>query len=199
MKVILNSNIEKLGNVGDVVDVKSGYARNFLFPKGFALAVNKHNLEIIEHRKKKIQKKLELEKLSATEQKEKLDAITLTIAKKSGENDVLFGSVTIPEIEEKLEEMGVKLERKKFHLDEPIKRLGNYTCQVKLFEDVVAEVKIEVIPEGEKSAEKPVEQAEDESKAKPKEEPKEESEENTEVQPEGESEEKPGEEPVDEQ
>lgn len=196
MKVILNSNIEKLGIVGDVVEVKSGYARNFLFPKGFALEVNKHNLEIIEHKRKKIQKKLELEKLSATEQKEKLDAISLTIAKKSGENDVLFGSVTIPEIEEKLEEMGIKLERKKFHLDEPIKRLGNYTCKVKLFEDVVAELKIEVVQEGEKpgekSEDKPEEESAEEQEKKPEEKPEEKPEDEA-------SEEEPGETPVDEQ
>jgi large subunit ribosomal protein L9 len=145
MKVILNSDIETLGKVGDVVDVKSGYARNFLFPKKLALQMNKHNLEIIEFKKKKIQKKLELEKLSAIEQKEKLEELTLTIEKKAGENDVLFGSVTVMEIEKKLEELGVKIERKKFHLAEPIKRLGNYSCKVKLFDDVEAEIKIEVV------------------------------------------------------
>jgi large subunit ribosomal protein L9 len=145
MKVILNSDIEKLGKVGDVVEVKSGFARNFLFPKKLALQVNAHNLQVIEFKKKKIQKKLELEKLSAIEQKEKLEELTLTIEKKAGENDVLFGSVTVTEIEKKLEELGVKIERKKFHLAEPIKRLGNYSCKVKLFDDVEAEIKIEVV------------------------------------------------------
>lgn len=145
MKVILNSDIEKLGKVGDVVDVKSGFARNFLFPKKLALQVNKHNFQVIEFKKKKIQKKLELEKLSAIEQKEKLEELMLTIEKKAGENDVLFGSVTVMEIEKKLEELGVKIERKKFHLAEPIKRLGNYSCKVKLFDDVEAEIKIEVV------------------------------------------------------
>ncbi len=154
MKVILNSDIETLGKVGDVVEVKPGFARNCLFPQQLALQVNKHNLEIIEFKKKKIQKKLELEKLSAIEQKEKLEELTITIEKKAGENDVLFGSVTVMEIEKKLEELGLKIERKKFHLAEPIKRLGNYSCKVKLFDEVEAEIKIEVVGQEEEESDK---------------------------------------------
>lgn len=154
MKVILNSDIDKLGKLGDIVEVKPGYARNFLFPKQFALEVNKHNIDLMNLKKKKIQKKIELEKLSALEQKQKLDEISITMEKKSGEGDVLFGSVTIPEIEKKLEEMGIKIDRKKLHLEEPIKRLGNYTCTIKLFEDIEAEVKIEVVKEDEDESDK---------------------------------------------
>jgi large subunit ribosomal protein L9 len=149
MKVILYTDIEKLGVVGDVVEVKSGYARNYLFPKKLALEVNKHNLELMAVKKKKIQKQIELEKLSATEQKNKLEELKLKIEKKAGESDVLFGSVSVMEIEKKLEESGISIERKKLHLDEPIKRLGNYTCKVKLFQDIEAELKIEVVKEEE--------------------------------------------------
>ena len=95
-----------------------------------------------------------MEKLSAIEQKEKLEELTLTIEKKAGENDVLFGSVTVIEIEKKLEELGLKVERKKFHLAEPIKRLGSYSCKVKLFDDVEAEIKIEVVGQEEESDKK---------------------------------------------
>lgn len=154
MKLILNSDIDRLGKLGDIVSVKPGYARNYLLPKELALKLNKHNLELMEYKKKKIQKKIELEKLSAIDQKKKLGEITLTIEKKAGENDVLFGSVTVQEIEKKLEEMGLKIDRKKFQLAEPIKRLGNYSCNVKLFEDVETDIKIEVVKQIEEISEK---------------------------------------------
>ena len=148
MRVILNADIEKLGKLGDIVEVKPGYARNYLFPRGLALKPSKHNLDLMEVKKKKVQKKMEIEKLSAMDQKQKIEEITLTIEKKAGEKDTLFGSVTTAEIENMLEEMGVTIERRKLHLEEPIKRLGSYSCKVKLFEDVEAEFKIEVVKEG---------------------------------------------------
>lgn len=148
MKVILNTDIEKIGEVGDIVEVKPGFARNYLFPKKMALIVTKNNLYLMKARKKKIQKQLEIERLSAEELKQKIEEITITIEKKAGENDVLFGSVTAQDIENKLGESGLNIDRKKFHLDEHIKRLGNYTCKIKLFKDVEAELRIEVVGEG---------------------------------------------------
>jgi large subunit ribosomal protein L9 len=153
MKVILNADIETLGRLGDIVEVKPGYARNFLLPGDMALTPTKHNMELMEVRKKKAQKRMEIEKLSAIELKQKIEAITITIEKKAGETDTLFGSVTPAEIEEKLQEHGVTIERRKLHIEEPIKRLGSYTCLVKLFEDVEAEFKIEVVKEGEEEVE----------------------------------------------
>ncbi len=153
MKVLLNENVEKLGKLGDLVDVKPGYARNYLFPKDLALAPNKHNMEIMKYKKVKAEKQLELEKLSAMEQKKKIEELTIVIEKKAGETDTLFGSVTAMEIEGKLAEMGLEIERKKFHLDEPIKKLGNYICKIKLVEDVEADLKIEVHREGEEEIE----------------------------------------------
>ncbi len=154
MKVLLNSDIDKLGKVGDQIDVKPGYARNYLFPNNFALEVTKHNLEIMVHRKKKMDKQREIEKLSAEEQKTRIEALKIEITKKAGENDVLFGSVTTLEIEKKLIELGVEIERKKIHLDEPIKKLGEFICKIKLYEDVEAQLKIEVSKEGEEETEK---------------------------------------------
>lgn len=151
MKVLLNSDIEKLGKVGDQIEVKPGYARNYLFPNNYAVEVTKHNIELLVMKRKKIDKKLELEKLSAEEQKGKIEGLKIEISKKSGENDVLFGSVTTQEIEKKLAEAGVKIERKKIHLEEPIKKLGNFTCKLKLFESVEAEVNIEVTREGDEA------------------------------------------------
>src|SRR5512137_471566 len=149
MKVILASDVEKVGKMGDVVDVTVGFARNFLFPMNLALEVTPHHQAVMESRKKKAQKKLELEKLSALDQKQKIETLSISLKKKAGENDVLFGSVTTAEIGEELEKLGVSIERKKIHLDEPIKRIGNYSCKIKLFKDVEAEIKIEVVRENE--------------------------------------------------
>lgn len=148
MKVLLNANIEKLGRLGDLVEVKPGFARNYLLPRGLAVEPNKHNLEVMKYKKIKAQKQLELEKLSAMEQKAKLEELKLVIEKKAGETDTLFGSVTAMEIEKKLAEMGIEIERKKFQLDEPIKKLGSYVCKIRLVEDVVADLKVEVVAEG---------------------------------------------------
>jgi len=148
MKVILNENVDKLGQIGDVVEVKPGYARNFLLPQGLAIHHTPHNLGLINSKKKKFQKRVELERMSALEQKQKIEQFLLVIPKKAGETDTLFGSVTTLEIEKMLEEMGTHIERKRLHLDEPIKKLGSYTCKVKLMEDVEAELKIDVVKEG---------------------------------------------------
>ncbi len=153
MKVLLNADIEKLGKVGDQVDVKPGFARNYLFPNNFALEVSKHNLEIMVFRKKKADKKREIEKLSAEEQKERIENLKIKIEKKAGENDILFGSVTTIEIEKKLHELGVEIERKRIHLDEPIKKLGEFICKIKLFEDVEAKLPIIVTKEGKEEPE----------------------------------------------
>ena len=149
MKVILTADVEKVGNLGDIIEVKKGFARNFLLPRKYAVAVTEHNVTLMENKKKKHLKQLEVEKLSAVEQKQKLEELSITIKKKAGENDVLFGSVTTNELEKELKALGVSVEKKKLHLDEPIKRLGNYTLKIKLFKDVEAEIKIAVLKDGE--------------------------------------------------
>jgi len=151
MKVILTSDVEKVGSLGDVIEVKKGYARNFLLPRKLAVEVSEHTLALMEAKKKKHQKKLELEKISAVEQKQKLEGIAITIRKKAGENDVLFGSVTTAEIEKELEAKGVHVEKKKIHLEEPIKRLGEFTAKIRLFKEVEADIRIEVLKEEEEA------------------------------------------------
>lgn len=153
MKVILNENIQHVGKLGDIVEVKAGFARNYLLPRKLALQPTKHNVDILKFKKIKVLKKLELEKLTAAELKKKLEEITLTIKKKAGETDTLFGSVTAMEIESKLAEMGITIERKKFHMEEPIKKLGNYVCKIRLVEDIEADLKIEVTRDSEGESE----------------------------------------------
>lgn len=148
MKVILNADIETLGTLGKVVEVKAGYARNYLLPKGLALPNTEHNINRMVFIRKKHEEKLALERLSAVEQKNKLEALTLEITKKAGENDVLFGSVTTMEIADILEAKGLTVDRKRIHLSEQIKKLGSFTCSVKLFEGVEANIPIKVLREG---------------------------------------------------
>lgn len=144
MKVILTSDVDKVGSLGDVIEVKPGFARNFLLPRRLAVEVSEHNLALMAGRKKKHQKKLELEKQAAGEQKQKLDGVVVAIRKKAGENDVLFGSVTTAEIEKELADKGFSVEKKKIHLDEPIKRLGEFTAKIKLFQGVEAAIQVVV-------------------------------------------------------
>ena len=151
MKVILTSDVEKIGSLGDVIEVKKGFARNFLMPRKLAVEVSAHNLALMENRKKKHQKKLELEKISAIEQKQKFEGVAIIIRKKAGENDVLFGSVTTAEIEKELAAKGLSVEKKKIHLEEPIKRLGDFTAKIKLFKDVEAVIQIAVQKEEEET------------------------------------------------
>lgn len=152
MKVILTSDVEKVGSLGDVIEVKKGFARNFLMPRQLALEVSEHNLALIAAKKKKHLKKLEMEKLAASEQKQKLEGVAISIRKKSGENDVLFGSVTTAEIEKELAAKGFSVDKKKIHLDEPIKRLGEFTAKIKLFQGVEAAIAITVLKEEEDPA-----------------------------------------------
>lgn len=151
MKVILTSDVEKVGSLGDVIEVKKGFARNFLMPRKLAVEVSAHNIALMEGKKKKHQKKLELEKISAIEQQQKFAGVAIVIKKKAGENDVLFGSVTTAEIEKELAAKGFSVEKKKIHLDEPIKRLGEFTAKIKLFKDVEAAIQISVQKEEEET------------------------------------------------
>lgn len=149
MKVILKQDVENLGRRGDVVDVAPGYGRNYLVPKGLALEVTSSNIKMIEIEKQALQKKLERERSSYQEQIQKLSQMTLSFQRKSGEKDVIFGSVSSSDIKDALHELGFDIDKKKILLEEPIKRLGNYTVPVKIFHDDMAEIKVEVVKEGE--------------------------------------------------
>ena len=147
MKIILKEDIKKLGKMGQIVDVADGYARNYLVPKGLAVEASTKNIRSLEHEKKIIQEKARKHKDSAQDLASRISALTLTIKAKSGEEEKLFGSVTTMDIAEALLTQGVEIEKKKIVLEEPIKRLGSYSVQIKLHPDVSVPLNIQVIQE----------------------------------------------------
>lgn len=147
MKVILKQDVENLGKKGDVINVSQGYGRNYLIPKKLALEVTSSNLKMIEIERQALKKKLEQERLTHQESIKKLSQVVLTFRRKTGEKDVIFGSVSPGDIKDALAEQGFDIDKKKIILDEPIKRLGNYTIPIKGFHEEKAEVKIEVVGE----------------------------------------------------
>lgn len=154
MRVILRENIENLGKKGDIVDVAAGYGRNYLIPKRLALQVTPSNMKMIEMEQQVLRKKYELERISHQTIIEKLNQTRLTFVRKTAEKDVIFGSVSAADIREVLAERGMEVDKKKILLEEPIKRLGNYTVPIKVFHDEKAEVKIEVLSEEDSAKEK---------------------------------------------
>ncbi len=155
MRVILKQDVEKVGRKGDVVNVAAGYGRNYLLPKKLAIEVTSSNLKMIEIERAALKKKVEQERLSFRGLIEKLNAETLTFARRSGEKDVIFGSVSSADIRDELAKRGYDIDKKKIVLDDPIKRLGNFTVPVKVFHDDRAEVKIVVVKEEGEPEEKP--------------------------------------------
>ncbi len=144
MKVILKEDVDRLGSMGDIVNVKPGFARNYLIPRNLAVEANSRNIKEFEHYKRVLQQKAERIKNAAQHLADKISSTPVTIKVKAGEEDKLFGSVTTIDIEKALKEKGFDIDRKKIHLDEPIKRLGEYKVQVKLHKDVVAELTVQV-------------------------------------------------------
>ena len=143
MKVILQKDVKGLGKEGEMVEAKSGYARNFLFPKVLALEGTKENVEKWEE-DQKLKRKEHQEALREAEKlKEKLEKISLVIKAKAGEGGRLFGAVTNQDISEKLDGMGIKVDKKKIEC-ENIKTLGKTKVSVKLFHEVTAEVSVEI-------------------------------------------------------
>lgn len=145
MELILIQDVASLGKAGEVVKVATGYARNYLLPKNFALAATTENLRLLGTIKKRDEKIKEKEKLSAQAVKEKIEGISITMKKNAGEEDKLFGSVTSHEIVDALLGMGIEVDKKKIVIEEHIKRLGDYTVPIKLATDVVANLKLSVI------------------------------------------------------
>ena len=152
MRVILRQDVENLGSKGDIVDVVPGFGRNYLIPKRLALEVTSSNMKMIEIEKQALKKRHEKERLTYQELIQKLNQVTLSFRKKAGEKDIIFGSVSSSDIKDALLELGFEIDKKKILLQEPIKRVGNYSVSVKVFQEDWAEIKVEVIKEEEVGA-----------------------------------------------
>lgn len=147
MKVVLLETIDGLGSVGQEVKVKDGYARNYLIPKGMALLAIDTNLKAFQD---KIQARIRSEAKSrehATKLAEEMSAVTLKFTVKTGQEGKLFGSVTHSDIFDALKEKGFEVDKKKIILAESIKHLGSHEVSVRLFPEVIAHIKVEVLPE----------------------------------------------------
>jgi len=147
MKVILRKNYDQLGKIGDLVEVKNGYARNFLLPRQIAYIATKGNMRALEEEKRQIAKKEVKELDSAKVLSAELENVSITIPVKVGEEDKIFGSVTSQMIADALKEKNYDIDKRKIDLEEPIKALGIYSINVKLHSDVTAVVKTWVVRE----------------------------------------------------
>ena len=145
MKVILIEDVQKLGAMGEIIQVKNGYARNFLFPRKLAKPATDSNLKIIEGIKRKKVTALAKEKKLAEELRDKILLVSCTIATEAGEDDKLFGSVTAQDVALAFKEEGFSIDKRKIILEEPIKKLGVYHVTVKLHPEVTGEVKVWVV------------------------------------------------------
>ncbi|HEX5134548.1 MAG TPA: 50S ribosomal protein L9, partial [Thermoanaerobaculia bacterium] len=146
MKVILADDVRGLGHRGETVTVKPGFARNYLFPQGLAWESTTANMRRLSEEKKKYDEKSLHEKTAAEEVAKRVAGLTVTVSKKAGEGDVLYGSVTPADIADALATRGVEVDRRRIELAEPIKRLGEHTVHVRLHREVVAELTVDVQP-----------------------------------------------------
>jgi len=156
MKVILTEEIRGLGTRGDIVNVKDGYARNFLLPKNLAREATAGNLKSVEQERRKWALLGEKEKEEAQKSAAAVQGIKITVQKRVGENGHLFGSVTANEIADALEAKGVQVDKRRIELAHVIKTLGVHEVDVRLHREVTAHIKVEVVPIGVETFEEPV-------------------------------------------
>jgi large subunit ribosomal protein L9 len=147
MEVILKEDVANLGQIGEVVRVRDGYARNYLLPRGLVLVANKKNLKTFEHQKKIVADQKQKIVRRAETVSNQLSTVAVVIPMKVGEEGRLFGSVTTMQIEKALKTKGVNVDRRKIHLSEPIKTVGDYEVPIRLSADVTVPLKVSVVPE----------------------------------------------------
>jgi len=147
MKLILREDVENLGKGGELVDVKPGYGRNFLLPRGLAVVANPKNVRELDHQKTVAQAKAAKLKASAEAIAKRLADTAITLKRKVGEQDKLYGSVTAIDLAEALAARGLQLDRRSIDLTEPIKSLGDFEVPVKLHAEVVGKVKVKIVAE----------------------------------------------------
>jgi len=147
MKLLLKEDVENVGSVGDEVEVKDGFGRNFLIPSGKAILATPRNLKAFNHQKSVVQAKYRKFKNAAEEVASKISAISCEFVKKVGDTGKLFGSVTSQDIADAVSKQGVDIDKRKIQLKEPIKALGDFTASYKVHPEVTAEIKIKVVKE----------------------------------------------------
>lgn len=148
MEVILREHVDNLGRRGDVVKVADGYARNYLLPRKLALPVNDQNRRQVERERKVAEARELQERQDAEAVALKLAALEIVLARRVGENDTLYGSVTSADIAEALAERQFEIEKRKIVLAEPLKQVGEFEVAVKIHRDVPAHVKVKIVPLG---------------------------------------------------
>tara|TARA_B100001121_G_scaffold5773_1_gene4967 strand:+ start:176 stop:619 length:444 start_codon:yes stop_codon:yes gene_type:complete len=145
MEIILLDKIDNLGNVGDVVTVKPGYARNYLFPKGLAVRSSKRNIAFVEEKRKNIELKIAKEEQASQAIFDSLKNVEILMQVEVGENDKLFGSVTAMDLQKALYEQNIEIEKQDILLDNPIKSLGAYEIPVKVTSSLKQNIKVSVV------------------------------------------------------
>ena len=148
-KVLLREDVDDLGARGEIVRVRSGYARNYLLPRKLAVEATTSNVKQIEQERAALLKREAKERATADAQSEKLATLTLEFRRKAGEQGALYGSVTSMDIAEALQERGYEIDRHRIHLREPLKRLGDFKVPVRLHREVTVELPVRVAAEGE--------------------------------------------------
>ncbi len=146
-KLVLKETVPFLGDVGDIVKVKAGYARNYLLPRGKALPALSHNIDLMQRKKKEMEIRMAKEKSKAEMAAEKLRGVVCTISGKVSEGDKLYGSVSVKDIVEQLAVKNIEVDKKTVLLEEPIKALGAYTVPIRLYKDVMVDITVEVTGE----------------------------------------------------
>ena len=147
MKLILKDDVKGLGGMGQEVDVADGYGRNYLIPKGLAMAATVGNLKILKNEISQKGRKIVKLKGDAEDLAKRIEKISCRLAKKAGESDKLFGSVTSQEIAEQLKKEGFNIDKRKIDIDTPIKNLGTHSVSIRVYPGVVANLKVEVVKE----------------------------------------------------
>ncbi|MCL1915452.1 MAG: 50S ribosomal protein L9 [Desulfovibrionaceae bacterium] len=147
MKVILRADVEKLGRLGDIVQVRGGYGRNCLLPKGLAMPATPSNLKVFELERKKLQAKMEAVRGSAADLAGRIEGLEIRIAMRVGDNDKLYGSVTAMMIAGELAKQGIEVDRHRILMDGPIRTLGEFELRARLHADVSAGFLLKVVPE----------------------------------------------------
>jgi len=150
MKIILQKDIDELGFEGDIVEVARGYARNYLIPKGLAVEASPQNIKAFELKKKKIEARRLKEKEAALKLKKRIEDMEISLVRKVGEEGKLYGSVTNIDIASELEKNDIVIDRKKILLEKPIKNVGDFEIPIRIYPEVIANLKVKVLSEEKK-------------------------------------------------